>query len=172
MYTVKNDSVIELNEFPFPDTGAPCPVILPKEMQLWLAYYVHGDDPRFEKKYSKIWYDSDEQCVDSCFAVVSMLSLAHTFGQPGEHNFETHPLSKRGLHPFMVAEIENSSWLAALIQAGLCDTSTTPSTEQYRHIIFAFRDETFECIAKDFKTFIRYGENPLDGIASLASDQS
>ena len=170
VYIVKNDKVIELTEFPLPDSGAPCPVILPKETQLWLAYFIHHDDPRFEEKYSKIWSDSNEPCVESCFAVVSMLALAHTFGQPGEHNFETHPLSKRGLQPFMVAEVKNSSWLAALTQAHLCDTSITSSAEQYRHIIFAFHDETFECLAKDFKTFIRHGESPLAGIVSLAGD--
>lgn len=167
MYTAKNDRIVELKEFPSPDSGAPCPVILPKETQLWLAYYIHDDDPRFEKKYSKIWSDSDEQCIESCFAVVSMLALAHTFGQPGEDNFETHPLSKRGLRPHMIAEIENSSWLSQLTT-----TSTTPSAKHYRHIIFAFHDETFECIATDFTTFIRHGESPFAAIVALADDHS
>lgn len=169
LYTIKNDSVVELNEFPRPDTGAPCPVILPKERQLWLAYYIHHDDPSFEEKYSNIWCDSDEKCVDSCYAVVRMLSLAHTFGPPGEDDFETHPLSKLGLRPFMVAEVKNSSWLASLTQAGLSDASITPSTENYRHILFAFHDETFECIGREFKTLIRHGENPFEEIVSLAA---
>jgi hypothetical protein len=72
MYIPKDDVVIEITEFPRASVGAPCPLIFADGSAVWLAYYIAEGDPRFEEKYSKIWTDSDELCIEDCFAVVRM----------------------------------------------------------------------------------------------------
>jgi hypothetical protein len=78
------------------------------------------------------------------------------FGAPSEESIKGHPLSTRGLSSHMIAEIENSSWVSDLEQMD----SHAPhpwSLKNFRHIIFAFHDDTLECVASDFKTFVCHG---------------
>ena len=83
---------------------------------------------------------------------------AHMFGPPNDEAFSGHPLASRGVAPYRVFEVDNSSWLKSLERMN----SVHPHhrSEQfagYKHYIFAFHDSTFECIAKSFKYFERRG---------------
>jgi hypothetical protein len=83
-----------------------------------LAYYISQTDPWFEEKYSKIWFHSDEVCLEECIATIQFQSTRrHLFSPPSEETIADHPLSKIGLKSFGIYEISNSSWLNELNKA-------------------------------------------------------
>ena len=172
MYSVKNDEVKELTDFPAPSVGAPCPIILAGDASLWLAYYIAEKSPWFEEKWSKIWSDSDELCIEQCFAIVVVKSpQVHMFGAPSEETFDGHPLSKRGLRRFGIFEIENSSWIKELEKVdSIAQCPTTLYHTKFRHFIFGFHDSTFECVGADLSVFVRHGDDMLDELLKLSQE--
>ena len=80
------------------------------------------------------------------------------FGSPNDEAFEGHPLESRGLHPYGVFEIENSSWRRELEKRNsIHDRDNPENSAGYKHFIFAFHDSTFECIAMSFEISIHEG---------------
>jgi hypothetical protein len=76
---------------------------------------------------------------------------AHMFGPPNDEAFRGHPLAARGLHPYGVFRIENSSWIRKLERMNSVHRQHRP--ERYRelqHLVFAFHDSTFECVCRTF----------------------
>lgn len=78
---------------------------------------------------------------------------AHMFGPPNDEAFDGHPLFSRGLKPYRVYEVENSSWLRRLERMNAVHPShdTARFLANKKHFVFAFHDSTFECIAKGFE---------------------
>jgi hypothetical protein len=161
LYKVDRDEVWPIERFPWPDAGAPCPLVLANEQSVWLAYYVDKRDSLFEEKFSKIWTDSDELCIEESVAIIHFKSpRIHVFGDPSEEAIDGHPLRELGLERCSVAEVLNSSWILELDRI---DSLTHPewATQrrlQQRHFIFTFHDSTFECVAQDLSFSIRHGE--------------
>lgn len=151
MYRVNNDQVIELAKLPKPESGAPSPQVLATEHTIWLTYFISKSDPWYEKKYSKIWSDSEELCIEDCIAVVQFeTAQIHMFGGPSEESIVGRPLAERGLEYFRIGENTNSTWSKELEDMG--------GFSGARHFIFAFHDSTFECIAERFNVYIRHGD--------------
>lgn len=151
MYRVNNDQVVELAKLPKPESGAPSPQVLAAEHTIWLTYFISESDPWYEKKYSKIWSDSEEQCKEDCIAIVQFKTAhIHMFGGPSEETIHGHPLAERGLENFRIGENTNSTWIKELEDMG--------GISGARHFIFAFHDSTFECIAQRFNVYIRHGD--------------
>lgn len=96
--------------------GAPCPVFVAGEHQLVLACYVERG--RLAQQWAtapiapEIAGDSDDLCAVVRFA----RPYAHMFGPPNDEAFSGHPLAARGLSPYAVFEIEESSWLKDSVQ--------------------------------------------------------
>jgi hypothetical protein len=80
------------------------------------------------------------------------------FGPPNDEAFNGHPLYERGLKPYSVFEIKNSSWVRRLERMNSVHPyHKAEQFERLKHYIFAFHDSTFECVAEGFKVSIHEG---------------
>jgi len=97
MYAIdERDRVILVDALPQPDVGAPIPVLVADENRVTLAYVARPTQPSH----------------DESIAVAEFVRpYAHMFGPPNDEAFEDHPLAGRGLEPYGVFRIEDSSWL-------------------------------------------------------------
>lgn len=132
MYTVGSfDEVINFEGIPDHSPGAPMPQILANDNNLLLAYEMA---PGGEE-----------------YAIVKfILPHAHYFGSPNDETIRGHPLAERGLRPYGVFEIRNSSWTRALEQMNRVHPRHNASRfPTLRHFVFTFHDNTFECVAND-----------------------
>jgi hypothetical protein len=85
------------------------------------------------------------------YAIVKLiLPRAHYFGPPNDEAMSGHPLAERGLGPYGVFEVRNSSWIRALEQMNRVHPSYNASRfRALRHFVLTFHDKTFECVADD-----------------------
>ena len=73
------------------------------------------------------------------------------FGSPNDEAFHGHPLASRGLHAYGAFQIENSSWIRQLERMNSVHPYHKPERfERLKHLVFAFHDSTFECVAEGF----------------------
>ena len=165
MYQVdKKDKVFKLHEVPKFDIGAPIPVVLATDVDLVLAYYVSQGDKRYSPRLKWLLRDS--------IAVITFTSFyAHMFGPPNDEAFAGHPLSKRGLAAYYAFEIKQSSWLRRLERMNSVHMfhDRNRFMKDKKHFIFAFHDNTFECIADGFD--VRVERQPFKAVISDICDQ-
>ncbi len=156
MYTVGADRPVEITSVPQSSVGAPCPMICAGEHALRLAYYLEDVPADWDGTAVRMLseFEGDEPC-----ALVKFESAyAHIFGPPNDEAFEGHPLSARGLRPYAVFEVQESSWLRALERMNSVHPYHKPERfAKYKHFIFAFHDTTFECIAESFSLSLHHG---------------
>jgi hypothetical protein len=132
MYTVDSlDEVLNFEGVPGHSPGAPMPQILANDNSLVLAYEVAPGGGEY--------------------AIVKfILPCAHYFGSPNDEAMRGHPLAERGLGPYGVFEVRNSSWIRALEQMNRIHPYHNASRfRALRHFVFTFHDNTFECVAND-----------------------
>ena len=144
------DNVIELADFPQSSVGAPLPSVIATEDQTFLVFYVQETPDGWDgSSVQMVGPDSEGKPL----AIVSFDDCyAHMFGPPNNEAFKGHPLSSRGLHPYGVFKVENSSWLRGLDRMNAVHPMHSPGLfSDYSHFIFSFHDSTFECIAKDYE---------------------
>ena len=130
MYAVDSrDEVLSFEGVPGHSPGAPMPQILANDDSLLLAYEMAP---------------SGEE-----YAIVRFIRpRAHYFGSPGDETMSGHPLAERGLRPYGVFEVRNSSWIRALEQMNRVHPDHNASRfAALRHFVFTFHDNTFECVA-------------------------
>ena len=146
MYVVsKDDRPRQLAALPQSLVGAPCPMLIAEEHGLRLTYYLECRP-------------EDRGKEDPCLVVRFHAPYAHMFGPPNDEAFSGHPLASRGLAPYRVFEVENSSWLKSLERMNSVHPYHRPERYgEYKHFVFAFHDSTFECIAKGFEFQERRG---------------
>jgi hypothetical protein len=150
MYSVDSkDIVVELSDISQSSVGAPCPMILAGEHHLHLAYYLQETPPNWDGKDARL---VDETTTGEPVALVEFTRVcAHMFGPPNDEAFRGHPLASRGLRPYAVHEIRDSSWIRSLERMNAVHPHHQPERfARYRHFIFAFHDRTFECVAEPF----------------------
>ena len=158
MYEVDDkDQVVELKDAPQSSVGAPNPILLAGEHDLLLTYYLE-DTPEG-------WDGTSVRGVGTAtegepVAVVNFKRCtAHMFGPPDDEAFSGHPLAQRGLGPYGVFEIRNSSWVRKLEKMN----AVHPQHDKHRfmankkHFVFSFHDTTFECIAESFSVEVSRG---------------
>ena len=149
MYEVdERDRVVELTDVPQPSVGAPMPLVLADEHRVIVAYYV------LEKEF---WQDpgtlsTEQGSFRELSAVVRFRGcIAHMFGPPNDEAFEGHPLARRGLHPYGIFRIEDSSWIRKLERMNSVHLQHKPEKFWKRqHLLFSFHDSTFECVCESF----------------------
>lgn len=151
MYEVDSlDTVVELRDVPKPDIGAPHPMVVCDGHNLLLAHLVSEPDPTWDGSYVKVVSPESGGMAVACLRF--NWPSAHMFGPPNDEAFSGHPLEPRGLHPYAVFEVHNSSWIRKLERMN----SVHPRHDQKRfldgrrHFVFAFHDSTFECVADGF----------------------
>jgi hypothetical protein len=144
------DQVIKLHDAPKPDVGAPLPHLVCDDGRVILAYLVSEPAPAWDGSSPTVVSPDSEGCP---VAIVQFrLPYAHLFGPPNDEAFSGHPLARRGLRPYAVFEVQQSSWLRRLERMN----SVHPRHDKgrflsgRRHFVFAFHDSTFECIAEGF----------------------
>jgi len=81
------------------------------------------------------------------------------FGPPNDEAFGGHPLAHRGLGPYAVFEVRQSSWIRQLERMNSVHRQHEREwfLSNKKHFIFAFHDSTFECIAESFDVQVRQG---------------
>ena len=75
-------------------------------------------------------------------------------GPPNDEVLAGHPLNERGLEGYGAYVVENSRWLAELIELNRHSSHVEFDPrrwEQLRHYFFLFHDESVEAIAEDVK---------------------
>lgn len=175
MYEVdSSDTIVELFDVPKPDIGAPLPLLLCNESHLILAYLVSESDADWDGSYVTMVTPDSEGLAVACIRFTS--PSAHMLGPPNDEAFDGHPLAGRGLHPYAVFEVHNSSWIRKLERMNAVHPGH--NREQYlegrRHFVFVFHDSTFECIAHGFEAEILGGSmrSALNHMVNLLSTTS
>lgn len=157
MYQIdEKDKVIELKDIPQSCVGAPIPVVLSDEHTILLAYILQNTPENWDGSTIKVvGYETEGEIL----SIVKFNSYASfMFGNPNDEAFSGHPLYERGLHPYAVFEIENSSWLRKLEKMNSVHPyHKTEHFQKYKHFIFAFHDSTFECVAENLDISIHKG---------------
>lgn len=151
MYEVDGrDRVVELKDLPKSSTGAPIPHLLADEHRAVLAYHIQEPDSDGEGMYVPV---ASPQPVDELIAMIRFDGCtAHMFGPPNDEAFQGHPLASRGLHPYGVFRIVDSSWIRKLERMNSVHPYHRPERFWKRqHLIFAFHDSTFECICDEYE---------------------
>ena len=157
MYQVdEKDKVIELKDIPQSSVGAPLPTVLSGEHTLLLSYLLQNTPENWSGKTIRV---VDFESENEFIAIVQFKRyLSFMFGLPNDEAFSGHPLFGRGLQPYTVFEIENSSWLRQLEKMNSVHPYHKPEHfEKFKHFVFAFHDSTFECITEGFEISIHEG---------------
>jgi hypothetical protein len=158
MYTVDNlDVVLKLSDTPWPDVGAPLPAVLCDENKLFLAYFIST------QKGIRTTAHPIEVSPRSAGVPIALVHFvcpfAHMLGPPNDEAFAGHPLACRGLEPYSVFEVEQSSWIRQLERMNAIHPNHNSDLFfcGRRHFVFTFHDSTFEVVAEDFKVQIVSG---------------
>jgi hypothetical protein len=157
MYSVDSkDTVLEISDVPQSSIGAPCPMILAGESYLFLAFFLQDTPAGWDGSAVRV---VGEDTSGEPVALVTFTDLyAHLFGPPNDEAFSGHPLASRGLRPYSVFEVRDSSWIRTLERMNSVHPyHRAERFAELRHFIFAFHDSTFECIARDFSSSVRKG---------------
>jgi hypothetical protein len=122
------------------------------EHSLLLAYMVAESDDMFVSSVKLMTVNSPGYVA----LVEFVRPYAHMFGPPNDETFAGHPLVERGLSPYGVFEVYDSSWLRQLTGLGKPRQIWKPYDDLH-HFIFSFHDSTFECVAKSLAVNLREG---------------
>lgn len=165
MYEVdERDEVVELDDVPPIDCGAPLPLVVANEDRLFLAYLVSQpgswDDPI-----------PDHGLLTEPVAVVEFTGAKATmFGAPNDEAFEGHPLAARGLGCYQAFRVRHSSWIRRLERMNRVHRMHSPEGyDHLTHYVFAFHDSTFECVARSLHADIVPG--PLPAVAAALAER-
>jgi hypothetical protein len=124
------------------------PFVLADERRAVLAYLVQQTEiGEMSKESLAVKEDFREEV-----AIVRLNRCkAHMLGPPNDEAFSGHPLASRGLRPYGVFRIEDSSWIRELERSNSVHPRHSPERyRQLQHLVFAFHDSTFECVCVDF----------------------
>jgi hypothetical protein len=98
MYEIDDkDEVIELDTAPQSSVGAPNPIILAGEHDLFLAYCTEDEADGWNGTSVRIVGTETEG--EAVAAVSFKRCSAHMLGPPNDEAFHGHPLADRGLSP-------------------------------------------------------------------------
>lgn len=121
-----------------------------------LAYYLQDTPADWDGKSVRV---VGESTTGEPVALIEFVrAYAHMFGPPNDEAFSGHPLAARGLGPYAVHEIRDSSWIRGLERMNAVHPEHRPERfAEFRHFVFAFHDRTFECVAKSFNITVHTG---------------
>lgn len=158
MYEVdEKDEAIKLRDVPQSSVGAPNPIVLAGEHDVLLTYYLEDTPEGWDGMTVRIvGSDSEGEPV----AIVTFkYCTAHMFGPPNDEAFSGHPLAERGLKPYGVFEVKDSSWIRKLEKMNAVHPQHDKQQfmKSKKHFVFAFHDTTFECIAEGFTVEVTTG---------------
>jgi hypothetical protein len=142
--------VIEIKDVPQSSVGAPSPVVFSDEHNLYCAFYLQNTPEEWDGTSIKMMdIDPDDEPI----AIVKFPHfLVFQFGPPNDESFNGHPLYKKGLKPYGVYEIKNSSWIRYFEKMNFVNPyHRSEHFRQLKHFIFSFHDTTLEVIAEKYE---------------------
>jgi hypothetical protein len=126
------ETVIEIDDVPRGDTGAPMPIVLSDGHHTWVSYYIPGG--------------GDARAILRFDLVDSVL-----FGGPNDEALQGHRLHGRGLSAYTFHEVIKSDWVTARERENSVHSAHRSGWHALlRHFVFTFHDETFECLARHY----------------------
>lgn len=138
MYAIDERDTVRKLDLPEMDPNAPYPHVTADEHEMRLSYDLAPEDwdaPKWRR--IEITFQGGPQYV--------------YFGGPNDEALDGHPLYSRGLEPYDVFEVINSSWIRSMERMNSVHPSHNPARfQRLKHYIFTFHDSTFECIAEGF----------------------
>ncbi|GGI89283.1 hypothetical protein [Shewanella gelidii] len=148
------NQVVELKEEQS-SVGAPCPVVLSDEHDLFVAYYMQEQSKDFE--------------LEAVGLVKFTGFHSYKFGAPNDEAFHGHPLSENGLEPYGTFKIQNSTWVQELcIQNSVHPYHSDDIFRDLIHFVWSFHDTTLEVVAKSYEFSLHQG-TPSSVLASYLS---
>jgi hypothetical protein len=169
MYTVDaRDRVLRLPDVPQSSPGAPCPLVLASEGEVFVLYHRHFVEPGWDGTTTRMV--SSSSAGEPAAIVRFDWVTASMFGPPNDEAFAGHPLASRGLRPYGAFEVLESSWVRRLERMNAVHPRHRPeSYADRRHFVLTFHDSVFECVARGYGCELATG--PLTGLAArLASE--
>lgn len=131
------------------DTGAPLPHVVTSSNTCVLVCHASESDPAWDGSFVTVVSPSDPAPSP---LVVFTFRRVHSikFGGPNDEVMHGHPFSDRGLVPYGAHIIHKSPWIAEEEQINsVHPLHRAQGYRSLRHYFFAFRDETFEALARD-----------------------
>jgi hypothetical protein len=138
------------------DVGAPLPHVIADSWRTLVVFHRPAQDPDWDGTYVRVV--SAGQVGASALGLVEFTGAYLTsFGGLNDEALHGHPLSGRGLVAYRAHVVHNSEWIAAAERANSVHPRHRGGWhDRYRHFVLGFHDETFECIAEDWRA------EPLD----------
>jgi hypothetical protein len=131
--------------------GAPLPHLLSSGQRAFVAFYLEEVDPDWDGTYARI-VDPRADTVESLALAELEGAVAVKMGPPNDEVLHGHPLHGRGLGWYGTYVVENSRWLAELIEINRVHAQFDPEAwADKRHFLLVFHDETVEAIARDIE---------------------
>ena len=131
--------------------GAPLPHLLSSGHRAFVAFYLDVPDPDWDGTYTRIVDPTDDRIESLALAEFKGV-VAVKMGPPNDEVLHGHPLYGRGLDFYGAYVVENSRWLAEVIEINRVHERSDPRTwEGRRHFLLVFHDETVEAISRDIE---------------------
>ena len=148
MYDIDSqDQLVELSEFPRCDVGAPAPVVIATDFDVFLSYVIADNEIRWNDKIRPPL--PDEEYTERRAVVRFHRVYSQMLGMPNDEALPGHPLWQRGLQYLAVFRVEGSSWTRRLEQINsVHEQHDKDEFLRASHYIFAFHDSTFECVSR------------------------
>lgn len=131
------------------DVGAPTPTILSNDNNLYLMFYSNEEGDKAETLRER----NRNNVYDRVTYVLKFnLFIKYRFGMPNNEIIIGHPYFKLGLKPNSFYQLEGSDWIKELMKIdSVHPYFNEEKWTNYKHYIFTFHDNMFECIAKDYE---------------------
>lgn len=149
IYSIKDDTVVQITGLPRITPGAPDPLIFADERKVVMSYWVAQPT---EIELAKARSHPDRTDGPDVYAIFCFRGVhSHMFGYPNEEAYDGHPLTSRGLRPFGIYEVGKSSWIARMEHMNSVHPAHTKDMfDSLRHLVFGFHDSTFEILTREF----------------------
>ena len=139
------------------DIGAPLPIILSGDGKVFLIYFVSKVNSNYDPLRVKFMEGTKAESSELAYkekwiALVEFRNcLIYKFGAPSDETIDRHELWGKGLSFYDAHLVENSRWINELV-GGAFGSLSTDAYSRTKHLIFAFHDDFFECLANDTYT--------------------
>jgi hypothetical protein len=129
--------------------GAPLPHLLSSGHRTFVAFYLDEPDPDWDGTYVHV-IDPTDEAPASLGVGEFMRCSAVKLGPPNDEVLRGHRLYGRGLDGYGAYVVENSRWVAELMEVNsVHDQYRAENWADARHFLFVFHDETVEAVARD-----------------------
>ena len=163
MYEVDGrDRVRKVDDVPRFSVGAPLPFLLGEESRLVLGYFAGPDAPA---QAADVPLVSSAGAKDDLVGIILFEGVwAQSWGPPNDE--VAHRLYDRGLRPYGMYEVANSTWIRRLEEMNRVHPHHQRGLfSRLRHFVLSFHDSTFECCCQ------RYSSRIIRGSITECMDQ-